>query len=256
VAGLDYKNKEKGGEVMQRLLVSVRGPKEALAAIKGGAHIADVEYPASALGTPYPLNILTVRNRLNRAGFKKIPVSTNIGEVPGVRASSCQAALGVATAGADIIKCGMAELCFKPAVYLGDQMVRSIKKFYPKKKVIPAVFVDEDMRRYFDPFLEGIALIKEIKADGILIDTFNKYMGKGLLDFCSIKEIPSFVSKCHKFGKEAWIAGSIRKDELPALWKTGVDVICIRGAACEQKSNGRFGEVKAKIVAELVATMP
>ncbi|MEW6715801.1 MAG: (5-formylfuran-3-yl)methyl phosphate synthase [Nitrospirota bacterium] len=55
---------------MQRLLVSVRGPREALAAIKGGAHIADVEYPASALGTPYPLNIMTVRNRLNKAGYK------------------------------------------------------------------------------------------------------------------------------------------------------------------------------------------
>ena len=104
---------------MQRLLVSVRGPQEAIAAIKGGAHIADVEYPASALGTPYPLNILTVRNRLNRAGYKRIPVSTNIGEVPGVRASSCQAALGIATSGADIIKCGLAELCYEPAAYLG-----------------------------------------------------------------------------------------------------------------------------------------
>jgi hypothetical protein len=28
-----------------------------LAAAEGEAHIADVEYPASALGTPYPLNI-------------------------------------------------------------------------------------------------------------------------------------------------------------------------------------------------------
>ena len=34
---------------MGRLLVSVRGPDEALAAAKGGAHIADVEYPGSAL---------------------------------------------------------------------------------------------------------------------------------------------------------------------------------------------------------------
>lgn len=34
---------------MGRLLVSVRGPQEALAAAERGAHIADVEYPASAL---------------------------------------------------------------------------------------------------------------------------------------------------------------------------------------------------------------
>lgn len=241
---------------MQRLLVSVRGPKEAIEAIKGGAHIADAEYPASALGTPYPLNIMTVRNRLNKSGYKKIPVSTNIGEVPGVRASSCQAALGVATAGADLIKCGMAELCYEPAEYLGKQLVRTIKKFYRNKKVYPAVFVDDDMQRFFKPFKEGAKLIREIHADGLLIDTFNKSIGKGLLDYCTVKDIKSFVTECHKYKKEAWIAGSIRKDELSELWATGVDVICVRGAACESKGNGRFGEVKAKIVAELVATMP
>jgi hypothetical protein len=241
---------------MQRLLVSVRGSKEALEAVKGGAHIADVEYPISALGTPYPLNIKTVRNRLNRAGYKDIPVSTNIGEVPSVRASSCQAALGVATAGADLIKCGLAELPFEAAVYLGRNLVRTIKEFYPEKKVYPAVFVDKDMQRSFKPFKEGVKLIREIKADGLLIDTFNKSIGKGLLDYCSIEDITSFVKKCHRYNKEAWIAGSIRKDEMPALWATGVDVICVRGAACEQKGNGRLGEIKAEIVAELVATIP
>jgi len=49
------------GIARQRLLVSIRGRNEALAAVQGGAHIADVEYPASALGTPYPLNIMAVR---------------------------------------------------------------------------------------------------------------------------------------------------------------------------------------------------
>ena len=130
-----------------------------------------------------------------------------------------------------------------------------MKKFYPRKQVIPAVFVDEDMRRFLDPFSEGMELIKEINADGILVDTFNKSIGKGLLDYCTTQELSSLISKCHKSGKEAWIAGSIKKDELPELWATGVDVICIRGAACEQKGNGRFGEVKAKIVAELAATI-
>ncbi|GBD97688.1 hypothetical protein BMS3Abin06_02589 [bacterium BMS3Abin06] len=72
----------------------------------------------------------------------------------------------------------------------------------------------------------------------------------------AIKDITHFVKECHKHKKEAWIAGSIKKDELPDLWATDVDVICVRGAACVQKDNGRFGEVQAKIVAELVKTMP
>ena len=127
--------KIKGKKYMkQRLLISVRGPKEAVEAAKGGADIADVEYPVSALGTPYPLNILSVRNRLNKAGYKRVKVSTNIGEKQQDKASACQAALGVATAGADIIKFGLAELSYKAAVYLGDCIVRSVRKFHPKKK--------------------------------------------------------------------------------------------------------------------------
>jgi hypothetical protein len=240
---------------MQRLLISIRGPKEAFEAIKGGAHIVDVEYPASALGTPYPLNIRTVRNRLNKAGFTKIQVSTNIGEKQFDRASACQAALGVATAGADIVKCGLAELPFESAAYLGDILVRTIKTHYPKKQVIPAVFVDDDMQKFFKPFEHGCKLIDKIKADGLLIDTYNKSMGKGLLDYCSVKNILSFVKECHQMKKEAWLAGSIAAEELPSLWATGVDVICIRGAACEQTGKGRFGEVQANIVKDLTRTM-
>jgi len=239
---------------MQRLLISIRGPKEALAAIKGGAHIADAEYPASALGTPYPLNIFAIRNSLNRAGYQKIQVSTNIGEKQLNRASSCQAALGVATAGADIIKCGLAELGFQDAAYIGDSLVRTVKKFYPRKKVIPAVFVDDELRARFDPFRDGIKLINEIGADGLLIDTFDKSRGKGLLDYCKVSHISKFTKQCHESGKEAWIAGSITREELPGLWATGVDVICIRGAACVQGTNGRFGEVKESIVRELMTT--
>ena len=147
--------------------------------------IADVEYPISALGTPYPLNIVAVRNRLNQEGYKKVLISTNIGEKQHDRASACQAALGVATAGADIIKCGLAELPLQAAIYQGQSFVRTVKKFYPKKKVIPAVFVDKDMRRFFEPFKDSQELITEIKADGILLDTYNKSMGIGLLDSCT-----------------------------------------------------------------------
>ena len=91
------------------LLVSVRGPVEAVAAARGGAHIADVEHPGSALGTPYPLNIKAVREALDAAGFSDLPLSTNIGEDQPVRSSACQAALGVAIAGANYVKCGLAK---------------------------------------------------------------------------------------------------------------------------------------------------
>lgn len=242
----------------QHLLVSVRGSLEALEAAKGGAQIADVEYPASALGTPYPLNIGAVRSRLNKARFRRIHVSTNIGEVQTVRASACQAALGVAVAGADLIKFGLAEQSLEAAVYLADNIVRTVRRLAPNgKKLYPAIFVDDDMCRFFRPFEQAADLAKESKADGILIDTFNKLIGRGLLDYCVLDQIADFADAMHKMKKEAWIAGSLTREDLPALWATGVDVICVRGAACAtEKVSGRFGKVKSQIVRALVATMP
>jgi len=242
---------------MQKLLVSVRGPKEALEAAKGGANIADVEYPASALGTPYPLNILSVRNQLNRTNYKNVLVSTNIGEVQQIRASSCQAALGVSIAGADLIKFGLAEQAPDAAIYLADNIVRTVKKIAGKsKKLFPAVFVDDDMNRFFKPLIDGPDLVVESKADGLLIDTFNKLIGKGLLDYISLNDISNFVDKMHSIKKEAWIAGSITRNELPELWKTGIDVICVRGAACANSdNNGRFGLVTKSNVENLIKTM-
>ena len=242
---------------MQKLLVSIRGPLEAIQAAKGGAKIADVEYPASALGTPYPLNIYAVRHKLNKMGYKHVKVSTNIGEHIFTRATSCQAALGVALAGADQIKFGLSEQTLTSASYLGDSIVRTIRKWFGKsKQLIPAVFIDEDMQRFFNVLKEGPKLAKIIKADGILIDTYNKSIGKGLLDYCSIKEIKKFVKDCKNNNVQAWIAGSISKVELSELWKTNIDVICVRGAACEQTGKGRFGKVKIDIVKDLVKTIP
>ena len=237
----------------QRLLVSIRGKKEALAAVRGGAHIVDVEYPASALGTPYPLNIATVR----KAMPKRIDVSTNIGEEQAGRSAACQAALGVALAGADIVKLGLGRMSLGEATEFGPAIVRTVKQWFPKKQCIPALFADERLAKwYIDPIKNGPDLAKHMKADGLLIDTFDKGLGKGLMDYYSFKDIERFVKKCHDRQLEAWLAGSISKDELPELWKAGADVICIRGAACKQGTGpGRFRDVSSTLVKELVATL-
>jgi len=238
----------------QRLLVSIRGKKEAIAAVKGGAHIADVEYPASALGTPYPLNIAAVR----KAVPKKVAVSTNIGEEQQGRSNACQAALGVALAGADIIKLGLAKMPLGEAKEFGPALVRTVKKWFPRKQCVPALFADPRLAKwYIDPIEQGPDLAKDMKADGLLIDTFDKGMGMGLMDYYPLSDIRRFVDKCHSRDLEAWLAGSIGLEELPDLWKTGVDVICVRGAACEKgKGPGRFGEVSTNLVKELIATIP
>lgn len=236
----------------QKLLISIRGKNEAIDAYKAGADIIDVEYPASALGTPYPLNINAVRKALP----KKALIATNIGEEQSNKSSSCQAALGVASAGADYIKFGLARYKYDDAKYLGHNIVRTVKHWFPKKKAIPAVFADRDLRKIFDPIKEGPKLAKQIDADGILIDTFEKKsQNNKITKLLTYKEIVLFVKKCHSFRIEAWIAGSITIDEMPALWKTGVDVICIRGSACVGMSS-RMNSVSGEAVKGLIKTIP
>jgi hypothetical protein len=221
----------------------------------GGAHIADVEYPASALGTPYPLNIKAVRDRLDQEGFERVPISTNIGEEQTGRSNACQAAVGVALAGADYVKCGLAGLAPAAAQYLGRNLVRSVHEWFPKKRVYPVLFPDDEFAAINDPLNDGPTLVRETQANGLLIDTFRKDIGKGLLDYYSPAQIADLVGRLHDIGAEAWVAGSVSRDDLLRLWPTGVDVVCVRGAACEEQSGlGRFGEVRSEIVAELVST--
>ncbi len=218
--------------------------------------IADVEYPASALGTPYPMNIATVCRRV-RTKYPRVKISTNIGEIQHTRANACQAALGVALAGADLIKFGLGELPLDAAVYQGESIVRTVRHWFPRKKLFPAVFVDDGMDRYFKALSESVELAKRIDADGILIDTFEKGIGKGLLDYHEPKDIRTWCRLMHKHGREAWLAGSLTIEQLPALWAAGADVICVRGAACNKdRGKGRFAKVDATIVRKLAATVP
>lgn len=244
------------GSDVGRLLVSVRGPNEALEAAKGGADIIDVEYPASALGTPYPLNIKAVCSRLAQNGFERLPIATNIGEEQPMRSTACQAALGVAIAGADYIKCGLAGLDPKAAAYLGRDIVRTVREWCPDAKIYPVVFPEEEFTVSFDPLADGPALVEAINCDGLLIDTYRKDIGRGILDYYSIDQLAKVAVAMHKIGKEAWIAGSITAEELLPLGRAGVDVICIRGAACSDLSSvGRFGEVSSDSVAALIVCL-
>jgi uncharacterized protein (UPF0264 family) len=239
---------------MQKLLVSVRGKNEAMEAVKGGAHIIDAEYPGSALGTQYPLNIYAIREAVPLDRL----VATNIGEKQFIWSTASQAALGVAFAGADIIKAGLAELNPTLALRVLKTIVHHVKYWYPWKIIIPAFFADVELRKCLNPITQSQEVALNAGAQGVLIDTFDKAKRMDLLSYYSLKDIERFVRKCHSMKIEAWIAGSIKRDQLPKLWETGVDVICVRAAACEvmKDTSIRMGKIKKEIVAELVKTIP
>jgi uncharacterized protein (UPF0264 family) len=163
----------------------------------------------------------------------------------------------VALAGADFIKFGLAEQSPAAAAYLANSIVRTVRRWFPRKRLIPSVFLDTDMTRFFHPLRDGPGLVAEVKADGLLIDTFNKSIELGLLDYLDLKDIRKLAATLHSSGRECWIAGSIVLEELPALWATGIDVVCVRAAACRPTEGvGRFAQVDASVVRKLVDTLP
>jgi uncharacterized protein (UPF0264 family) len=96
-------------------------------------------------------------------------------------------------------------------------------------------------------------LAKQIDCEGLLIDTYHKSIGMGLLDYYSIEQIATFVEDLYGLGKEAWIAGSISREEIHQLWATNVGVMCVRSAACfSSDAVDRFGNVQADIVRRLL----
>lgn len=239
---------------MQRLLVSVRGKNEAIEAVKGGAHIIDAEFPGSALGTQYPLNIYAIREAVPLDRL----VATNIGEKQFIWSTASQAAVGVAFVGADIIKAGLAELRPKLALRVLKRIVHHVKYWFPWKIVIPVFFADEKLRKYIEPTYKSQEIALKAGAQGVLIDTFDKTKGRDLLSYYSLEDIKRFAKICHSAKLEAWVAGSITKEQMPDLWRTGIDVICVRVAACEvgKKAPVRMGRIKKELVADLVNTIP
>lgn len=241
-----------GGNIGQQLLVSVRGKNDTLEAVNGGAHIIDAENPGSALGTCWPANIHTIRKHTP----ENLQVSTNIGEKQFVWSTAGQAAVGVAFSGADIVKVGLAELDAKKARRIMKDVTKQVRFFFKTKPklMITTFFADEKLREILDPVTKGAQVSDDAKADGVLIDTFDKDCGKCLLDWLTIAEIESFVRSCHAVNQEAWMAGSISLNHMQVLWNTGVDVICVRGAACEPGS-GRQGKVNSVLVSQLIDSL-
>jgi len=231
---------------MTKLLVSVRGKKEAIEALRGGAHIIDAEYPVSALGTQYPLNIVAIRSVVP----PYILIATNIGEKQFRWATAAQAALGVALAGADIIKVGFGGVRkIDNVIYVMTQVVRNVHYWFPSKSLVLALFADFKIADSIDPF-EGPKLAQTSGAQGFLIDTFDKRIKKNLFDYISLNDLKKLTQSCHKRGLQMWIAGSLKKEHLKKIRRVGIDVVCVRGAVCE--GSRETGTVRSKLVHQLV----
>ncbi|MGQ9468716.1 MAG: (5-formylfuran-3-yl)methyl phosphate synthase [Nitrososphaerales archaeon] len=230
-----------------KLLVSISEIDEALDAFKGGADIIDIKNPKEgALGANFPWVIAKVRNILG----DKAQISATIGDMPNLPGTASLAALGAAYSGANYVKVGLfGTYSFYEAFYMMKSVVRSVKDYSTKVKVIASGYADHNEFRGLSPLLLPNIAYKS-GADGVLIDVKNKG-GLNLFDFLRLSQLQTLVDEAHKFGLIVALAGGLSKKDIAQIQETGADIIGVRRAVCD-KCNEYFDKVKESLVSDFV----
>ncbi|VAX15436.1 hypothetical protein MNBD_NITROSPINAE03-1406 [hydrothermal vent metagenome] len=185
-----------------RLLATVVCVEEAMM-LSGAVDLLDVKNPSKgSLGAP---DIKTVRD-IKKAVGSATPLSVALGDLDG---KTVGLGLSMASAGADIIKIGLADIRRAKAI----DVFKTLKKNLPPKvRVVAAAYADAGYHRFFSPSgLPSFAV--EAEADGILIDTFEK-SGKKLFDFLSVYELASIISTARGLKLMTALAGSLGADDI------------------------------------------
>jgi uncharacterized protein (UPF0264 family) len=233
-----------------KLLISPTDEKEAMEAIAGGADIIDVKNPKEgALGASFPWVI----KRIREITPANIEVSCAIGDVPNLPCAVSLAALGAATTGVDYVKVGLYGVkTEEEAVYLMRNATKAVKNCNSSIKVVATGYADAERISSVNPLLVP-DIARDAEADVAMIDTAVKD-GKTLFAFFTIDQLRRFVDVAHAYGLKAAFAGSLRKEDLPAVYALGTDVVGLRGAACTNgdRVNGRITRETVRALVETI----
>ncbi|MEM3538221.1 MAG: (5-formylfuran-3-yl)methyl phosphate synthase [Nitrososphaerales archaeon] len=233
-----------------KLLVSISEVDEALDAFKGGADIIDIKNPKEgALGANFPWVIEKVRKILG----DKAQISATIGDMPNLPGTASLAALGAAYSGANYVKVGLFGMnSFNDALYMMENVVKSVKDYNSKVKVIASSYADYAEFKGLNPLMLP-SIANKSKADGVLIDVKNK--GKlNLFNFLNLYQLQKFVDESHKLNLTVALAGGLEKEDVIKIKELGADIIGVRRAVCE-KCNGNFGKVRKDLVLDFVKSI-
>ena len=212
---------------MTLMLASVNSLEEALLVLSENVDIIDLKNPASgALGA---LDI-KVAKAIISALDGRLPISATIGDLPMQPGLIINAVEQTRETGVDYIKIG-----FLPGEGPA-QVIRELANLATKVKLIGVLFADAN------PDFGLIERLASAGFRGIMLDTFAKTIGS-LTQIMPQPEINQFISLAKSKGLICGLAGSLRKEDVPALLPYQPDYLGFRGALCDQ--NNRVGRISA-----------
>jgi uncharacterized protein (UPF0264 family) len=231
-----------------QLLVSVCDVQEATAALVGGAHVIDAKDPSRGpLGAVAPdvFDAIVVRVGGTR------PVSAALGDAADEAALE-RAARQFADRGATFVKIGFAGIADGArAVSLLAAAVRGATTS-SGCGVVAVAYADFD--RVGAPSPEVVTRVAaDAGATGVLLDTADK-SGPGSLDLLSIDGLSAWATSARRAGLTVALAGRLSGVDIDRRCRSGIDidVVGVRGAACDGGRQGRVSSAKVRALVELV----
>ena len=243
------------GRSCPRLLVSVRDPAEARAALLGGADVLDAKDPSAGPLGPCPTAVLraiaaerdALAARDAHGGARRAPLSAALGDAIELRGDPGRLASVAAGCGLDYLKIGLGGVADEDgAVALLRAVFAAAVARAPGIRVIAASYADA---------AEGEALsirslprvAERAGISGCLIDTARKD-GRSLLDHLPPAALSAHVAECRRRGLLCALSGSLSADHLPLLASIAPDFIGVRGALCSTGRTGRLDPARLSVL--------
>lgn len=235
-----------------QLLVSVRSPQEATAALDGGAQIIDIKEPQRGSLGCCDNSVITDIVRVVRQRSPHIPVSAALGEV--AESGFADQPSPEATAQLDLVKSGLSGLHpgSTPWTARWQQYRRQFTPTTPSPaKWVAVSYADAERARAPAP-LDVLKEGHRAQCPVLLIDTFDKD-GTTLFDWLRADDLLQIRQQTRQYQMKLALAGRISAAELPQVMAIDPDIVAVRGAACER--GRRTATVSAERVRELAHAM-
>ena len=239
---------KRGSVPRPALLVSVRSPAEAAAALAGGADVIDVKDPAAgSLGAAAP----SVCGDIAEAVGQQAPWTMACGELAD---GLDRLAAHLAATWQSLQEAGPATRPFPLAIKVG---LAGCERGRPWRRQLAEIAhqlpagVGQEVVIYADaascgapPAAEVLEAAFELRAMAVLVDTFNK-QSDGLLGQQSLSQLQAWRMHAAAAGCRFVVAGKLGLEDFAAVATLGADIIAVRSAVC---SHGRSGPVVPQLV--------
>ena len=226
-----------------KLLVSVRNVEEAMAALAGGADWIDLKEPDR--GTLGAVDAATAGDVVACVAGR-VPISAAAGELTEWSVERSRGQL--AAPGLSYLKLGLANCRGLDWRSTLRGVQQEIAYYYMQ---LVAVIYADDLAADSPRAEEIVEFAGDAECPWVLVDTFDK-TGGALGDHLSPTELRTLLESLRRTGRRTVVAGSLTCESIAALPMELVNMVAVRGAACE---GSRRGMVCVERVAQLRALL-